>query len=148
MFSKLSYNLPQTLLPPPDFILIHQEVPRINIELQNLNCSIYIVYMSNKHVNIYTKVNNLGTYQKKPSPLLRRIYFIRNKSNGVLLGNGYEVHYNPNSLVYVKERFSFEWNKKIGLFSQTKKESNFLPNYNQTTLTRFLSINYRRLWSN
>ena len=145
MFSKLSYDLEQTLLTAS--LLIHQEIPRINIELQNLSSSIYIVYMSNKHVNIYTKINYLGTFQKNLPPLLRRIYFIRNKSNGVLLGNGYEVHYNPK--VYVKERFSFEWNKDIGLFSQTNKQTNFFPNYNQKqSLTRFLSQNYRRLWSN
>jgi hypothetical protein len=107
--------------------------------------------MSFKYVSIRVKKEDLITLNKT-LPLVRCIYFIRNRTNGgVLLGNAFQVHYNPNSVVYIKERFSWEWNRNIGLFTRRgmctqNNVEDLFPSNNQGLL-KVITTNHRRLWA-
>lgn len=145
MFSKFSYEIKEQQRTSP-LVLIQKELPRINTELINLSAYIHIVLMSYKCVNIRAKKEDLITLSRTP-PLVRCIYFIRDRTNsGVLLGNAFQVHYNPNSVVYIKERFSWEWNKNIGLFIQKNNLEDFFPSNNKGLL-KVITTNHRRLWA-
>lgn len=149
MFSKFSYEIKKQHESP--LVLIQQELPRINTKLNSLSAYIHIVLMSFKCVSIRAKKNDLISEKllNRTPPLVKIIYFIRSRnSSNVLLGNAFQIHYNPNSVVYIKERFSWEWNKDIGLFTQKNNGTeDFFPSNNQGLL-KVININHRRLWTN
>lgn len=137
---SVSFELSHTessLLPLPPYKLIYNHLPELNYQLNLASALAYVVYFSNTNVSI--RVIKSGT----PS-LVSKVYFIHGRHLHTLNGSGFSIHY--NSKPFIKEEFSFQWNRSIGLSTLRKDEIAFFPSYSKE-LTSVLIRNYRKLWN-
>jgi len=134
----LTPNIEKDISNIPIHELILPNIYRINHELKSESINCYVVYISFRDINIRI------VKQERPS-LVRNVYFIKERDLQTMIvkGNAFLILYNQT--LFVKECFSFEWHKDVGLFTLKKGVKNYFPNYGKT-LTETLIYNHRRIW--
>lgn len=139
-FQTISFGIEERIQCPHKLIL--SQVPKINEALKRNQVSAYVIYIASHKVTIRV-IKSEGTCK------VSKLYYVRKKEGELLYGSGFSIYYN-NSL-YAEETFSWEWAKKVGLFTTRKKKDEGRRDYfpsNGKELTITLVKNHRRLWSN